>query len=195
MIGAIINPLRPPTQQGGLPILADHKSMEEGKKGEAQAKKVNEIISSMYDDFTVRTTQRQITTNASYRASSYRSQIVDNVKDACYNQFGNLSFDFYAIGIKKDTVTPILELNVRRMLGNIQFTGVDDKSSPLYNLANYGYFIFTKNEGMDEYQLSFYAESNVPERIWYCSVSFIVAQVGEDTPFIEETLEVENGDK
>lgn len=183
--------LNNPSSVSYFPILADSNEMDKDqkKKAEAQSSKVNSIISSMFDDYTVKTTQGQQTTNYTYRASSYRSQIVDRVKDACYNEFGNLSFDFYAINIKKETLTPVLRLSVENIIGNIIFVGLDDLDKPSTNLASYGTFILTKNEIANEQQLSFYAYSNVPEKIYHCSLQFIVYNVNKDVSLLDSNAE------
>lgn len=170
-----------------FPLMADGAEMDPNNKAKAkkQAEKVNSMISSMFDDYAVKTTQGEQTTNYTYRASSYRSQIVDDVKDACYNEFANLSFDFYAIGIKKETMTPVLRLSVDSIVGNILFIGLDDLDKPKSSLAQYGFFILTKNEVVGEQQLSFYATSNVPEKVWHCSVQFIVYGVNKDVSLLE----------
>lgn len=180
--------LNNPATVAYFPILADGAEMDPAnkRKAEKQAEKVNSIISSMFDDYAVKTTQGQQNTNYTYRASSYRSQIVDNVKDACYNEFGNMSFDFYAIGIKKETMTPVLRLSINSIVGNILFVGLDDLDKPTQSLASYGFFILTKNEVVGEQQLSFYATKNVPEKIWHCSVQFIVYGVNKDVSLLEE---------
>lgn len=170
-----------------FPILADAAELDPNnkKKAKAQSDKVNSIISSMFDDYAVKTTQGEQTTNYTYRASSYRSQIVDNVKDACYNEFANMSFDFYAINIKKDSMTPVLRLSINSIVGNILFVGLDDLDKPTQSLASYGFFILTKNEVVGEQQLSFYATKNVPEKVWHCSVQFIVYGVNKDVSLLE----------
>lgn len=145
----------------------------EGRKAGAQARKINEIISSMFDDFTVKITQTDKTYNTTYRASSYRSQLVDNVKDVCYNEFCCLSFDFYSVNLERGKVYPVLRLNVDRILGEILFLGIDDENRPTDNLANYGTFVFTYNDIADEKQLSFYALQNVPNKIWHVCCQFI----------------------
>lgn len=165
-----------PEQTSFYPIFADKRDMSSGstKKDAAQANKTNEIIQSMYDDFITKTTQGQVLTNDTYRASSYRSQIVDNVKDICYNEFCNMSFDFYSVNIRAESVTPVLKLNVDSIIGDVLFVGLDSVDSPTDSLANYGGFIITYNDIADEKQLSFYAVSDVPERIWHCSIQMII---------------------
>lgn len=168
--------LSQPDNVSFYPIFADSREMSSGseKKDEAQANKTNEIIQSMFDDFTVKTTQGQVVTNDTFRASSYRSQIVDEVKDVCYNEFCNMSFDFYAINIKKDSVTPVLKLNIDSILGEVLFLGLDDVDEPTDSLANYGAFILSYNDIANEKQLSFYATQDVPEKVWHCSVQMII---------------------
>lgn len=179
--------LNNPSSVSYFPILADSNELDKDnkRKAEAQAAKVNSIISSMFDDYAVKTTQGEQTTNYTYRASSYRSQIVDEVKDACYNEFANMSFDFYAIGIKKETMTPVLRLSVDSIVGNILFVGLDDLDKPTQSLASYGFFLLTKNEVVGEQQLSFYATKNVPEKVWHCSVQFVVYGVNKDVSLLE----------
>lgn len=168
--------LTEPDNVSFYPVFADSREMSSGseKKDEAQANKTNEIIQSMFDDFTVKTTQGQVNTNDTYRASSYRSQTVDNVKDVCYNEFCNISFDFYAVNLKKGSITPILKLNIDSILGDVLFLGLDDIEKPTDNLANYGVFTLTYNDIADEKQLSFYATEDVPEKVWHCSVQMII---------------------
>lgn len=183
--------LNNPSSVSYFPILADSNELDQNnkKKAKAQADKVNSMISSMFDDYAVKTTQGEQNTNYTYRASSYRSQIVDNVKDACYNEFANLSFDFYAINIKKDSITPLLRLSIESIVGNMIFVGLDNLSKPTSSLASYGYFVLTKNDVVGEQQLSFYATKNVPEKIWYCSLQFIVYGVNKDVSLLEEQAE------
>ena len=179
--------LNNPSTVSYFPILADSNELDQNnkKKAKAQADKVNSMISSMFDDYAVKTTQGEQNTNYTYRASSYRSQIVDNVKDACYNEFANLSFDFYAINIKKDSITPVLRLSIDSIVGNMIFVGLDNLSKPTSSLASYGYFVLTRNDVVGEQQLSFYATKNVPEKIWYCSLQFIVYGVNKDVSLLE----------
>lgn len=173
--------LTEPDNVSFYPVFADSREMSSGseKKDEAQANKTNEIIQSMFDDFTVKTTQGQINTNDTYRASSYRSQIVDNVKDVCYNEFCNMSFDFYAVNLKKsdkeeNNIIPILKLNIDSIVGDVLFLGLDDTEKPTDSLANYGIFIITYNDIANEKQLSFYITKDVPEKVWHCSVQMII---------------------
>lgn len=168
--------LTQPDNVSFYPIFADKRDMVSGsdEKDAAQANKTNEIIQSMFDDFTVKTTQGQITTNDTYRASSYRSQIVDNVKDICYNEFCNMSFDFYSVNIRAESITPVLKLNIDSIIGDVLFVGLDNVDSPTDSLANYGGFIITYNDIADEKQLSFYAVNDVPEKIWHCSIQMII---------------------
>lgn len=161
------------------PTLVEKKDMY-GEKAVRQAEKVNNIISSMFDDFTVKTTQGKKTINNTYRASSYRSQLVDNVKDVCYNEYCTLSFDFYSSNITRGMVVPVLRLdNIKSILGDIMFTGIDSKTSPTSSLANYGFFTITYNDIADERQLSFVALTDVPEKIWYVSLMFIANERSE----------------
>lgn len=181
--------LNNPSNISYYPILADKAHMsdkEDPKKVEAQANKINSIIQNSFDDFTVKTVQGQKTSNYTYRASSYRSAIVDNVKDCCYNEYGNISFDFYAINIKKGSLTPVLRLNIKSIVGNITFVGLDDLNKPQTSLSTYGYFILTKNNIAGENQLSFFATSNVPEKIFHTSCSFIIGEVNQDVAVLGE---------
>jgi len=135
----------------------------------------------MFDDFTVKTTQGKKTLNNTYRASSYRSQLVDNVKDVCYNEFCNISFDFYSSNITAGMVVPVLRLTtIKSILGDIIFTGVDNKTAPTASLARYGFFTITYNDIADEKQLSFVALQNVPEKVWYVSMMFIANERGAE---------------
>ena len=168
--------LTQPEQTSYYPTFVDSREMSSGsdKKDEAQANKTNEIIQAMYDDLTVKVTQGQINTNDTYRASSYRSQIVDNVKDICYNEFCNMSFDFYTVNIKKESITPLLKLNIDSIIGDVMFVGLDDIEKPTESLLKYGVFIITYNDIADEKQLSFYATEDVPDKVWYCSIQMII---------------------
>ena len=168
--------LSQPEQTSYYPTFVDSREMSSGsdKKDEAQANKTNEIIQSMYDDLTVKVTQGQINTNDTYRASSYRSQIVDNVKDICYNEFCNMSFDFYTVNIKKESITPLLKLNIDSIIGDVMFVGLDDIEKPTESLSKYGVFIITYNDIADEKQLSFYAIEDVPDKVWHCSIQMII---------------------
>lgn len=168
--------LSQPEHTSYYPMFVDSREMSSGsdKKDTAQASKTNEIIQSMYDDLTTKTTQGQINTNDTYRASSYRSQIVDNVKDICYNEFCNMSFDFYSVGLKAKSITPVLKLNIDSIIGDVMFVGLDDIGKPTDTLASYGAFIITYNDIADEKQLSFYAVEDVPDKVWHCSVQMII---------------------
>ena len=168
--------LSQPEYTSYYPMFVDNREMSSGsdKKDTAQASKTNEIIQSMYDDLTTKTTQGQINTNDTYRASSYRSQLVDNVKDICYNEFCNMSFDFYSVGLKAKSITPVLKLNIDSIVGDVLFMGLDDIEKPTDNLSNYGAFIITYNDIADEKQLSFYAVEDVPDKVWKCSVQMII---------------------
>lgn len=168
--------LSQPEHTSYYPMFVDSREMSSGsdKKDTAQASKTNEIIQSMYDDLTTKTTQGQINTNDTYRASSYRSQLVDNVKDICYNEFCNMSFDFYSVGLKAKSITPILKLNIDSIIGDVMFVGLDDIEKPTDTLASYGTFIITYNDIADEKQLSFYAVEDVPDKVWRCSVQMII---------------------
>lgn len=168
--------LSQPENTSFYPIFVDSREMSSGsdKKDTAQASKTNEIIQSMYDDLTTKTTQGQINTNDTYRASSYRSQLVDNVKDICYNEFCNMSFDFYSVNLKAKSITPVLKLNIDSIVGGVLFMGLDDIEKPTDNLSNYGTFIMTYNDIADEKQLSFYATEDVPDKVWHCSVQMII---------------------
>lgn len=168
--------LTQPENVAFYPSFADKKEMSSGydEKDEAQANKTNEIIQSLFDDLTVKVTQGQINTNDTYRASSYRSQIVDNVKDICYNEFCNMSFDFYAVNIKKESITPLLKLNIDSIIGDVMFVGLDDIEKPTEPLSKYGLFIITYNDIADEKQLSFYAIEDVPDKVWHCSIQMII---------------------
>lgn len=168
--------LSQPEHTSYYPMFVDSREMSSGsdKKDTAQASKTNEIIQSMYDDLTTKTTQGQINTNDTYRASSYRSQLVDNVKDICYNEFCNMSFDFYSVGLKSKSITPVLKLNIDSIVGDVLFMGVDDIEKPTDTLSSYGTFIITYNDIADEKQLSFYAIEDVPDKVWKCSVQMII---------------------
>lgn len=168
--------LSQPEHTSYYPMFVDSREMSSGsgKKDTAQASKTNEIIQSMYDDLTTKTTQGQINTNDTYRASSYRSQLVDNVKDVCYNEFCNMSFDFYSVGLKAKSITPVLKLNIDSIVGGVLFMGLDDIEKPTDNLSSYGTFIITYNDIADEKQLSFYAVEDVPDKVWKCSVQMII---------------------
>lgn len=168
--------LSQPEHTSYYPMFVDSREMSSGsdKKDTAQASKTNEIIQSMYDDLTTKTTQGQINTNDTYRASSYRSQLVDNVKDICYNEFCNMSFDFYSVGLKAKSITPVLKLNIDSIVGDVLFMGVDDIEKPTDTLSSYGTFIITYNDIADEKQLSFYAIEDVPDKVWKCSVQMII---------------------
>lgn len=168
--------LSQPEHTSYYPMFVDSREMSSGsdKKDTAQASKTNEIIQSMYDDLTTKTTQGQINTNDTYRASSYRSQLVDNVKDICYNEFCNMSFDFYSVNLKAKSITPILKLNIDSIIGDVMFVGLDDIEKPIDNLSNYGAFIITYNDIADEKQLSFYATEDVPDKVWHCSLQMII---------------------
>ena len=168
--------LSQPENVAFCPSFADKKEMSSGsdEKDAAQANKTNEIIQSMYDDLVIKTTQGQINTNDTYRASSYRSQIVDNVKDICYNEFCNMSFDFYSVNLKAKSITPILKLNIDSIIGDVMFVGLADINKPTDTLASYGTFIITYNDIADEKQLSFYAVEDVPDKVWHCSVQMII---------------------
>lgn len=166
--------LSKPENTSFCPSFVDSREMSSGsdKKDEAQANKTNEIVQSMFDDLTIKTTQGQVNTNDTYRASSYRSQLVDNVKDICYNEFCNMSFDFYTVNIKKESITPVLKLNIDSIIGDVIFVGLDDDVTE--SLAKYGIFILTYNDIADEKQLSFYATEDVPEKVWHCSLQMII---------------------
>lgn len=168
--------LSQPEHTSYYPMFVDSREMSSGsdKKDTAQASKTNEIIQSMYDDLTTKTTQGQINTNDTYRASSYRSQIVDNVKDICYNEFCNMSFDFYSVNLKAKSITPVLKLSIDSLIGDVIFVGLDDINKPTDTLASYGTFIMTYNDIADEKQLSFYAVEDVPDKVWHCSVQMII---------------------
>lgn len=168
--------LSQPESTSYYPTFVDSREMSSGsdKKDEAQANKTNEIIQSMYDDLTVKVTQGQVNTNDTYRASSYRSQLVDNVKDICYNEFCNMSFDFYSVNLKKKSITPVLKLNIDSIIGDVIFVGLDNIDKPTESLAKYGTFIITYNDIADEKQLSFYAAEDVPDKVWYCSIQMII---------------------
>lgn len=168
--------LSQPEHTSYYPMFVDSREMSSGsdKKDTAQASKTNEIIQSMYDDLTTKTTQGQINTNDTYRASSYRGQLVDNVKDICYNEFCNMSFDFYSINLKAKSITPVLKLNIDSIIGGVMFVGLDDIDKPTDTLASYGTFIITYNDIADEKQLSFYAVEDVPDKVWHCSVQMII---------------------
>lgn len=168
--------LSQPENVAFYPSFADKKEMSSGydEKDEAQANKTNEIIQSLFDDLTVKVTQGQVNTNDTYRASSYRSQIVDNVKDICYNEFCNMSFDFYSVNLKKESITPVLKLNIDSIIGDVIFIGLDNIDKPTESLAKYGTFIITYNDIADEKQLSFYATEDVPDKVWYCSIQMII---------------------
>lgn len=168
--------LSQPENTSFYPMFVDSREMSSGsdKKDTAQANKTNEIIQSMYDDLTTKTTQGQVTINDTYRASSYRSQLVDNVKDICYNEFCNMSFDFYSVNLKKESITPVIKLNIDSIVGYVLFMGVDDIEKPTDTLSSYGTFIITYNDIADEKQLSFYAIEDVPDKVWKCSVQMII---------------------
>lgn len=168
--------LSQPENTSYYPTFVDSREMSSGsdKKDEAQANKTNEIIQSMYDDLTVKVTQGQVNTNDTYRASSYRSQLVDNVKDICYNEFCNMSFDFYSVNLKKESITPVLKLNIDSIIGDVIFVGLNNIDKPTESLAKYGTFIITYNDIADEKQLSFYATEDVPDKVWYCSIQMII---------------------
>ena len=166
--------LSQPENTSYYPTLVDSREMSSGsdEKDAAQANKTNEIIQSMYDDLTVKTTQGQVNTNDTYRASSYRSQLVDNVKDICYNEFCNMSFDFYSVNLKAKSITPVLKLNIDSIIGDVIFVCLDDEVTE--SLAKYGIFIITYNDIADEKQLSFYATEDVPDKVWHCSLQMII---------------------
>lgn len=166
--------LSQPENTSYYPMFVDSREMSSGsdKKDTAQANKTNEIIQSMYDDLTTKTTQGQVTINDTYRASSYRSQLVDNVKDICYNEFCNMSFDFYSVNLKKKSITPVIKLNIDSIVGDVIFVGLDDEVTE--SLAKYGIFIITYNDIADEKQLSFYATEDVPDKVWHCSIQMII---------------------
>lgn len=168
--------LSQPEQTAFFPMFADKKEMSSGSdnKDVIQANKTNEIVQAMYDDLTVKVTQGQVNTNDTYRASSYRSQLVDNVKDICYNEFCNMSFDFYSVNLKKESITPVLKLNIDSIIGDVIFVGLDNIDKPTESLAKYGAFIITYNDIADEKQLSFYATEDVPDKVWYCSIQMII---------------------
>lgn len=170
--------LSQPENVAFCPSFADKKEMSSGsdEKDAAQANKTNEIIQSMYDDLVIKTTQGQVNTNDTYRASSYRSQLVDNVKDICYNEFCNMSFDFYSVNLKKESITPVLKLNIDSIIGDVIFVGVDEGVTE--SLAKYGIFIITYNDIADEKQLSFYATEDVPDKVWHCSLQMIINAIG-----------------
>lgn len=180
--------LTTPTSIDYFPILADKdmsKDTEGEKKSERQSAKINSIIGSMFDDYTVKTVQTEKTTNYTYRSSSYRSQLVENVKDSAYNEFATMSFDLYAIGLKKNELTPILRLNIESIIGEILFIGLDDLDKPTDNLANYGFFMLTSNDIVGEQQLSFYATKTVPEKIFHCSLQFLVYTTTSDVSTVD----------
>ena len=171
--------LAAPQYVGAYPIFADKNEMQNNNgeaKAEKQANKVNDIIEGMFDDYVVKTTQGQKLLNSTYRVSSYRSQIVDNVKDIAYNEWSCLSFDFYSVNIRQGSITPVLRLNIKSILGEIIFIGVDNETTPTASLGSYGQFMLSHNDIMDEHQLSFYAYTDVPEKVWHCSLQMIVGE-------------------
>ena len=161
------------------PLLADGASLTDSPKdkikADRQAKKVNEIITSMYDDFKLQVTQKQKRKNTTFRCSSYKSELLSSVKDVCYNEFANISFTLATRNIAKDAIIPLLRLDkCNGVVGSIQFMGMDDADAPMDSLANYGVFIITRNEIIKETQLSYYATADTPNKDWKCSLQFIM---------------------
>lgn len=161
------------------PLLADGASYsdspEDRRDANRKAKKVNAIITSMYDDFKVKTSQKRITKNSTYRCSSYKSELLSHVHDVCYNEFANVSFVMSTRNVKKDAVIPLLRMNkATGVVGSISFMGLNSVDAPTDSLANYGAFIITRNEIIKETQLSYYATADTPDMDWYCSLQFVL---------------------
>lgn len=86
-----------------------------------------------------------------------------------------MSFDFYSVNLKKESITPVIKLNIDSIIGDVIFVGLDEEVTE--SLAKYGIFIITYNDIADEKQLSFYATEDVPDKVWHCSLQMIINKV------------------
>lgn len=142
------------------------------KMTEAQADKTNTIIQSMYNQFVSKTTQPEITRIDSWQVTKRANSNVGEYHDMCYDQFCTLSFYFNSTGYTPSDRPVVFVIKPGYILSDISFVGVDDLNAPTDYLNNYGYFLFTYNDVMKEYFISFQPYADCPSKSWLVSMSF-----------------------
>lgn len=147
-----------------------------GNGTEAQEKKINQIVTSMYSTFKNNTKQKQIGNIVPWQITKEANSNVGQYLDQCYEQFCTLSFYFNTSGYDENYTPIVFKIKKGSILSDITFVGVDrttinDEDTPDY-LNNYGYFIFTKNSGLDERYISFKPFKECPSLSWNVSMSF-----------------------
>lgn len=141
-----------------------------------QEKKINQIVTSMYSTFKNNTKQNKVSRIDPWQITKEANSNVGRYLDQCYEQFCTLSFYFNSTGYDENYTPVVFKIKKGSILSDITFVGVDrttinDDETPDY-LNNYGYFIFTKNSGVNEQYISFRPFKECPSVSWNVSMSF-----------------------